>query len=75
MAKIKYRFDPNTLTYKKIYSSTRKKIIRAFSFLLVTVSSAFIFHLVITTYFSTPMEIQLKREKQELVWKYEMLNR
>jgi murein DD-endopeptidase MepM/ murein hydrolase activator NlpD len=74
MAKIKYRFDPNTLTYQKIASSTRKKMFRAFSFLFVTVSTAFIFHIVFTSYFDTPKELKLKQEQEELVFKFEMLN-
>lgn len=74
MAKVKYRFDPNTLTYKKINTSTRKNIIRAFSFLSVTLLTAVVARLVFTAFFDSPKEVLLEREREELLWKYEMLS-
>ncbi|MFO8235292.1 MAG: M23 family metallopeptidase [Bacteroidales bacterium] len=73
MAEVKYRFDPNTLTYQKINTSTRKNLIRAFSFLSITLISAVVVRLIFTAYFDTPKEVLLDREREELLWKYEML--
>ncbi len=73
MAKIKYRFDPDTLTYRKINNTPRKRIIRAFSFLVITVFSAILFRVLFTSYFDTPKEIELKRERDQLVWQFELL--
>lgn len=74
MAKVKYRFDPNTLTYRKINTSTRKNIIRAFSFLSATLITAVVVRLIFTAFFDSPKEVLLNREREELLWKYEMLS-
>lgn len=73
MSKIKYRFNPETLSYHKIEIGIRKKLIR----LLPSVISAFVFALagiIIYTYtFDSPKERQLKRENRQLAVQYEIL--
>jgi hypothetical protein len=60
MSKIKYRFNPETLSYHKIEIGIKKRLIR----LLPSLISAFVFGLagiVIYTYtFDSPKERQLK---------------
>ena len=73
MAKIKYRFDPNTLTYKKIQPTNRKKFLNTLSFFIITVFAAIILHIVVNAKFETPKVKELKREQEELVWKFEVL--
>ena len=73
MAKIKYRFDPYTLTYKKIKFSVKKKFINVLSFFFVTVVTALILHVVLTSYYDTPEVKKLKAEQEKLAWKFQVL--
>jgi murein DD-endopeptidase MepM/ murein hydrolase activator NlpD len=73
MAKIKYRFDPYTLTYKKIKKTNKKKFVNALSFFIVTIVTAIILHVVVTSYYDTPEVKNLKEEQEKLAWKFEVL--
>mgnify|MGYP006288019045 CR=1 FL=1 len=74
MAKIKYRFDPHTLTYQKINKSAGRKLRQGLVYFGITVLAAIAFNIFFTNYFDTPKEHQLKRDNEELVFKYEMLS-
>ena len=75
MSKIKYRFNPETLSYHKIEVSLKKRLIK----LLPSFISAIIFALagiVIYSYtFDSPKERELKRENRELAFQYEILTK
>ena len=73
MAKIKYRFDPYTLTYKKVRVSSRKKFVNVLSFFFVTVVTALILHVVVTSYYDTPQVKELKAEQEKIAWKFDVL--
>ena len=75
MAEQKYRFNPETLTYERVRLSPGQKVKRAVLVLmpglLVGGVLAFLFyHLV-----DSPKEAQLKRENQQLLVQYELLNK
>ena len=75
MAEQKYRFNPETLTYERVRLSPGQKVKRAVLVLmpglLVGGGLAFLFyHLV-----DSPKEAQLKRENQQLLVQYELLNK
>ncbi|MFW6103801.1 MAG: M23 family metallopeptidase, partial [Bacteroidota bacterium] len=74
MAKIKYRFDPHTLTYQRINKTAKRKLREGFIYFGITVATAIAFNIFFTGYFDTPKEQHLKSEKEELVFKYEMLS-
>lgn len=74
MAKIKYRFDPHTLTYQKIKKSTTRKLRQGLLYFGITILAAIAFNLIVTGYYDTPKEHRLKSEKEELEFKYEMLS-
>lgn len=75
MPKIKYRFNPETLSYHKIETTLKKRLIKT----LPSVISAFVFGLagiVIFTYtFDSPKERQLKRENKQLEFRYTLLEK
>ena len=73
MAKIKYRFDPYTLTYKKIKVSSKKKFVNVLSFFFVTVVTALILHVVVTSFYDTPQVKELKAEQEKIAWKFDLL--
>lgn len=75
MAKIKYRFDPNTLTYKKINRTSRKNLLQALVFFSVSVLMAIAFNAFFTSHFTTPKEQRLQHKNESLEFKYQMLSR
>ncbi len=75
MAKIKYRFDPHTLTYKKISRTSRKKLYQALVFFSVSVMMGIAFNLFFTAHFATPKEQNLQHKNESLHFKYKMLDR
>ena len=75
MAKIKYQFDPHTLTYKKINRTSRKKLSQALLFFTASLAMALTFHILFTSNFDTPKEKRLKSENENLEFKYSMLAR
>src|SRR6056297_181904 len=75
MAKIKYSFDPHTLTYKKINRTSRKNILQGLVFFSISVLMAIGFNLFFTSNFSTPKEQRLKEKNQSLQFNYKMLDR
>jgi len=75
MAKIKYRFDPNSLTYKKIDRTSRKNILQALTFFGISIVLAIGLNWMFTSQFDTPREHRLKQENRNLEFKYDMLAR
>jgi len=75
MAKIKYRFDPHTLTYKKINRTSRKNILQALVFFSISVLMAVAFNFIVTSHFATPKEQRLQDKNKSLHFKYQMLER
>jgi murein DD-endopeptidase MepM/ murein hydrolase activator NlpD len=75
MSKIKYRFNPETLSYHKIEVSIKKRLFK----LLPSFISAIVFALVgivIYSYsFDSPKERELKRENRQLTVQYEILTK
>lgn len=74
MPKIKYQFDSKTLTFKKVRLDWNQVIKRIFLFLFVTGSTAVLLFVTYTTFYNTPKEETLIKEKEDLLSKYEMLN-
>jgi len=75
MSKIKYRFNHETLSYHKIETTFKKRLIKT----LPSVISAFVFGLagiLIYAYtFDSPKERQLKRENRQLTIQYTILEK
>lgn len=75
MAKIKYRFDPHTLTYKKINRTSRKNILQALVFFSISLLMAIAFHVFFTSHLATPKEQRLQEKNESLQFQYKMLDR
>lgn len=75
MAKVKYYYDSETLSYRKI---TRKKG-RALTFSLLFLSAAALFgffsYIVVSSYIDSPKEKMLQRESENLKLNYAKLNK
>ena len=75
MTKIKYYYDPETLSYRRIERKKSKTI----SYVLLFLLSAFLFGLgffvISSHYIDSPKEKALKRENENLKLNYELLNK
>ena len=74
MAKTGYRFNPETLSYDKIHISFKKKLWRSVIKFIQTLSLALVIFLIVFTFIDSPKEKALKREKEELLAQYRILN-
>lgn len=74
MAKVKYKFDRNTLKYNKIVLSGKQKFYRFLTYFSATLIIAIIYNVVFAVFFDTPKEKGLIRENQQLTTQYDVLN-
>ena len=75
MAKIKYYFDPKTLSYKPIKLNSGEKIKGYFIFFLSSVLLSFFILLIFYQFFDSPKEKKLKLEIQNLTSQYEVIDK
>ncbi|MDO6761376.1 M23 family metallopeptidase [Tamlana sp. 2_MG-2023] len=75
MSKVKYYYDPDTLSYRKIHRKKRTTFKYAFFFILGTAFFAFIFVFIGSQYVESPKERALKRELQNTQLQFELLNK
>ena len=75
MSKVKYYFDSETLSYRKIERKKRRTFKYIFGFLLSSALFGFIFDFIASQYFESPKEKALSRELQNMSLQYELLNR
>jgi murein DD-endopeptidase MepM/ murein hydrolase activator NlpD len=74
MAKIKYRFNPESLNYDRITKSLGKKLLVVLSYLVVLLFAAVVLNLLYSGLFNTPKEKRLIRENNQLLFQYKLLN-
>lgn len=72
MAKGKYKFDPESLSFDKIQLSIKAKIFRFFSYFLATLLIAIAYNVFFFSFFNSPKEKALNREISQLILQYEM---
>lgn len=75
MSKVKYRFNTRTLSYERVELTTKVKILRVLSFLLASTVFGILFFFLVNNYIDSPKEKMLKREKNQLLTQYELLNK
>ncbi|MCM1441601.1 MAG: M23 family metallopeptidase [Roseburia sp.] len=74
MAKIGYRFNPETLSYDKIETPLRKRIGRLLRKFFSSLSLAVVIFFIVSAVIDSPKEKALRREKQEILAQYHLLN-
>lgn len=74
MTQIKYRFNPESLSYDRITKSFIKKLFIGFSYLVVLLFTAVVLNLLYSSLFNTPKEKKLIRENNQLLFQYKLLN-
>lgn len=75
MAKKKYKFNPNTLSYERVGISTREKTGKILTYLSSSLSLAIIMVVIFLNFYETPRSKALKRENKQLLTQYELMSR
>jgi len=75
MAKTKYKYNPETLTYEKIKLSTWQKVQKTFTYVVVFVLVSIGIVVISYNIFSSPKELMLERENEYLKENYKRLNK
>lgn len=75
MAKAKYYYDSETLSYRKIERKKRNTFKYAAVFLLASALFGFFFVVIASQFFESPKERELARENQNLKFQYELLDK
>lgn len=73
MAKVKYYYDPKTLSYRKIEKGLGHRLRETGLFLLSSALFAVLFLVVIDNYLDSPKEKRLKRELEFMALQYDIL--
>lgn len=74
MAKSKYRFNPESLSFDKIERSIKEKFLRVFAYFVSSIVIGAGLLLVVSIFVDLPKERSLKRENQFLLIQYELLS-
>lgn len=75
MGKVKYYYDSESLSYKKIELKTGRTFKVVFTFLLASALFGFLFVFLASQYVRSPKERALARELQHMELQYELLNK
>jgi murein DD-endopeptidase MepM/ murein hydrolase activator NlpD len=75
MGKINYRFNPDTLSFDKIERNVRSMVKKILGYLSTGIVSGIIFFFIFLQFFETPVTKRLKRENQQLLSQYNLMNK
>jgi hypothetical protein len=75
MAKKKYKFNPDTLSYERVGISFKEKFGKILTYLSSSLALALIMVVVFLNFYETPRSKALKRENQQLLSQYELMSR
>lgn len=75
MAKSKYRFNPESLSYDRIDHTFKEKFIKFSVYFSASLALAVIYYVVFTLFLDLPKEKILKRELNQLTLQYEILDK
>lgn len=73
MAKKKYRFNPDTLSYESIGLTWKSRLTKIAAYLSTSFAIAIVMTMVFVQLYDTPNMQSLKRENQQLLTQYELL--
>ena len=74
MAKHKYKFNSESLSYTKIAKSTKEKFYIFLSYFFASIVLSILYFIVFSAFFDSPKEKGLKRQISELKANYEIVN-
>ena len=73
MAKVKYKFNPETLSYDKVERNLKSKVHRFLLFSSTSILVSIILSVVFLQFYETPKMRSLKRENRRLLSQYELM--
>lgn len=74
MPKSKYKFNHETLNFIKVDHTLKDKAFKGLKFFLATIVITIAYYSIYTSFFDTPKERGLRREKEELLLQFDILN-
>lgn len=74
MSKVKYKYNPKTLTYEKAELTLWDRVLKFFSYIGTGLVFAVFFLFIFYLFFDSPKEKRLKRENEQLKLNYTLLN-
>ncbi len=75
MPPIKYKFNPDSLSFDKIRLGIRTLLFRSLAYFVGSVFVALIYWVIFAAFFDSPKEKALKREVQQMTIQYELIHR
>ncbi|MEZ5103304.1 MAG: M23 family metallopeptidase [Draconibacterium sp.] len=75
MAKKKYKFNPDTLSYERIGISIREKLTKLLAYFSSSLAFSLLIVVVVINAYDTPKTKALKRENQRLLTQYELMQK
>ncbi|MFW5773748.1 MAG: peptidoglycan DD-metalloendopeptidase family protein [Tangfeifania sp.] len=73
MAKKKYKFNPNTLSYERVGISWKEKLGKIATYFSSSLALAIIMVIIFLNFYETPRSKALKRENQQMQTQYELM--
>ncbi|MBN1598984.1 MAG: M23 family metallopeptidase [Bacteroidales bacterium] len=74
MAKHRYKFDNDSLSYTKVTKTTQQKVLAFFTYFLASIILSILYFFVFSIFFDSPKNKGLKRQISELKANYEIVN-
>lgn len=74
MPKSKYKFNHETLSFIKVQTSIMQKIWKGITYIMATLVITIVYYAIYASFFDTPKERGMKREKEELLVQFDLLN-
>jgi murein DD-endopeptidase MepM/ murein hydrolase activator NlpD len=75
MAKKKYRFNPESLSYERVGHSIKEKLTKVLAYFSSSLAIALIITVIVLNAYETPKSKALKRENSRLLTQYELLSK
>jgi murein DD-endopeptidase MepM/ murein hydrolase activator NlpD len=75
MAKVKYYYDPKTLSYRKIEKDWKKRLQEYLLLLVGIIAFAGVSFIILDNYIDSPKEMRMKRELDQMRFNFEILNK
>jgi murein DD-endopeptidase MepM/ murein hydrolase activator NlpD len=75
MAREKYKFNPESLSFDRVRLGFRAVLLRTFAYFVGSLIIAGIYGLIFAIFFDSPKEKALRREIQQLTVQYELMNK
>ena len=75
MAKVKYYYDSESLSYKKIKPSTKSVFKDTFRYIFSSVALAFIFIITGSYFFKSPQQKSMERELENMIFQYSQIDK